>query len=102
MLNKRYIYFVTPIACKSKNIFVILFYYLYYFYFYFKFIISNHNKWWCFYFFIFPYAFNLIVDLIFCLVKIFKFLIKLKYKRKYIFFNKKKLCLTFYINFIKK
>ena len=41
MLNKRYIYFVTPIACKSKNIFVILFYYLYYFYFYFKFIISK-------------------------------------------------------------
>ena len=31
MLNKRFIYFVNSITCKSKNIFIILFCYLYYF-----------------------------------------------------------------------
>ena len=29
MLNKKFIYFVNSITCKSKNIFIILFYYLY-------------------------------------------------------------------------
>ena len=43
ILNKRFIYFVNSITCKSKNIIVILFYYLHYFYFnfHFKFIISK-------------------------------------------------------------
>ena len=43
ILNKRFIYFVNSIICKSKNIFVILFYYLHYFSFnfHFKFIISK-------------------------------------------------------------
>ena len=72
MVNKRFIYFVNSMTCKSKNIFIILFYYFYYLK---KIILNishqNHNKLLCFY--IFSYDFNFIMDLTFCLVKIFNF-----------------------------
>ena len=77
ILNKRFIYFVNSITCKSKNIIVILF--IIYIIFLLIFILNlsyqNHNKWWCFY--NFSYDFNLIVDLTF-------------FWLKYLIFNKNK------------
>ena len=81
---------ISKYLCNTILLFIL--------FFFFPFILNlsyqNHNKWW--YFIFFSYGFNLIMNLTFCLVKIFNFLIK----RKYIFH--KKMYLTFYINFIKK